>query len=143
MLREQIMDGVKVAMKARDVNRLSVLRYMMSEIKNREIDAKHELSDEEVVELLRREVKRRSEAIDQFESGGRSDLANQEKSELAIIETFLPQLMTKEQVETIVDNVLAGSETKDFGSVMKSVMQEIKGKADGKLVSEVVKTKLS
>lgn len=141
MLRQQISDSVKDAMRAHDTVKLSVYRYILSEIKNREIDVKHDLSDEEVTEILRREVKRRSEAIVQFEQGGRTDIAEQEKTELALIQSLLPQMMSQEEVEKIVDQVVANGDT-NFGSVMKTVMQQVKGKADGKLVSDVVKSKL-
>lgn len=142
MLRQQITDDIKTAMKAHDSVRLGVLRYIFSEIKNREIDAKHELADDEVIELLRREVKRRQEAIDQFKQGQRVDLADKEDQELTVITAFLPQLMSREELETVVERVIAPMTNRDFGQVMRSVMQEVKGKADGKLVSEVVKSKL-
>jgi uncharacterized protein YqeY len=132
------MEEMKTAMKARDVDRLGVLRYMISEIKNKEIDAKRELIDEEVIDLLRTEVKRRQEAIAQYESGGRADLVTKERAELAVIEGFLPQLMSREAVEAVVSEIVASGLT-DFGQVMRAAMEQLKGKADGKLVSQVVK----
>jgi hypothetical protein len=142
MLRQQFADQMKIAMKARDADRLSVLRFVWSEIKNKEIDAKHELDDNEVVDILRREVKRRTESIEQYKQGGRMDIVDKEKSELVVINSFLPQLMSKAQVEEIVKNVLSTLEDRDFGHVMRAVMPEVKGKADGTLVSEVVKSLL-
>jgi hypothetical protein len=142
MIRQQIIEDMKTAMKAHDTLRLGVLRFMLSEIKNREIDAKHELVDEEVITLLRTEVKRRNEAIAQFKQGNRLDLADQEEKELVVINAFLPAQMDATAVEAIVEKVIATTDAKDFGQVMKLVMQALKGQADGKLVSELVRAKL-
>lgn len=141
MLRAQIYEAVMAAMKAREAERLETLRFVWSEIKNVEIDAKHELSDDEVMQVLSREVKRRSEAIEQFKNGNRSDLAEAEEKKLLVIKEFLPEMMGEAEVEAAVDEVLA-SGAKDFGSVMREVMARVKGQADGKLVSELVKKKL-
>lgn len=143
MIRQQIIDDMKIAMKAHDVLKLGVLRFMLSEIKNREIDAKHELVDDEVVALLRTEVKRRNEAIVQFKQGNRLDLAEQEEKELLVINAFLPAQMDGAAIEAIVSKVVATTESKDFGQVMRAVMQELKGQADGKIVSELVRAKLN
>ena len=142
MLRQQITDQMKEAMKAREAERLSVLRFIWSEIKNREIDAKHELNDEEIIEILRREVKRRTESIEQYKQGGRMDIVEKELSELVIINSFLPQLMSEADVIEIVKRVLPTLQDRDFGHVMRAVMPEVKGKADGALVSAVVKSLL-
>jgi len=143
MIRQQLYDDMKKAMLARDAERLSVLRFLISEIKNKEIDAKHELADEEVIEILRRETKRRSESIVQYTQGGRLDIVETETKELAIIEAYLPTLMSLEAVEAIVDEVLPTLSTVDFGQVMRAVMAKVKGQADGKVVSEAVKRKLN
>jgi uncharacterized protein YqeY len=119
-----------------------VLRFLISEIKNREIDAKHELTDDEVIELLRRETKRRTEAIAQYTAGGRVDIVETEKQELAVIEVYLPQLMDAGAVEAIVDQVVTANPGADFGQVMRAAMAQLKGQADGKMVSEAVKKKL-
>jgi len=142
MLRQQIADEVVTAMKKHDTVRLGVLRYILSEIKNKEIDLKHELNDDEALEILRREVKRRTEAIEQFKKAGRTDIVENEQSELKIIETFLPQQMSDAEVEQAVDRIYSSCQTIDFGSLMKSVMQELKGKADGKIISQKVRQKL-
>ncbi len=143
MIRQQLYDDMKKAMLAHDTERLGVIRFVISEIKNREIDAKHELTDEEVIELLRRETKRRSEAINQYTQGGRLDIVETEKKELTIIETYLPKLMSLEAIEAIVEEVLPTLATRDFGQVMRAVMAQVKGQADGKMVSEAVKRKLN
>lgn len=142
MIRQQLYDDMKQAMLARDSERLGVLRFIISDIKNREIDAKRELSDDEVIELLRRETKRRNEAVVQYTQGGRTDIVETEKRELAIIEAYLPTLMDQAQVEAVVQKVLATLPSKEFGQVMRAVMSELKGQADGKLISEVVKNSL-
>jgi uncharacterized protein YqeY len=141
MLRQKIYDDVKAAMKAQDAGRLDVVRFLWSEIKNVEIDAKHELDDDEVIALLRTEVKRRREALEQYTKAGRQDLIDHEGSQLQVVESYLPAQMGRKQIETMVDTVMDSGAT-DFGSVMRGVMSELKGKADGKLVSEVVKAKL-
>ena len=142
MLRQQIYDDVKQAMKNREASKLETLRFIWSEIKNLEIDVKHDLDDDEVVTLLRKEVKRRKEAVDQFQKGGRSELAEEERQKLLIIDVYLPKMLDKGAVEKVVQGVIdeGGS---DFGAVMGKAMGELKGKADGKMVSEVVKEKLA
>jgi hypothetical protein len=142
MLRQKIYEDLKSAMKARDVVRLETLRFIWSGIKNAEIDAKHELEDEEVVKLLRTEVKRRQEAIEQFKQGGRNDLSEDEEVKLEVINSYLPQLMSREEIEKVVDEIVLRG-TSEFGAVMGQAMGQLKGKADGKLVSEVVRDKLN
>jgi hypothetical protein len=141
MLRVKIYDDVKVAMKARDAARLDVVRFLWSEIKNTEIDAKHELNDEEVMALLRTEVKRRREALEQYTKAGRRDLIDHEGSQLQMVESYLPAQMDRAEIEAVVEKIVAGGAL-DFGKVMREVMAELKGKADGKLVVELVRTKL-
>ena len=143
MLRQQISDQMKTAMKNREADRLVVLRFIWSEIKNREIDLKHELNDEEVVDILRREVKRRVESIEQYKQGGRMDIVEKEQAELPVINGFLPQLMSPTEVDEVVQKVLPTLESRDFGQVMRAVMAQVKGKADGKVVSEAVNKAIS
>lgn len=141
MLRENIQEQMKQAMRDRDQVRLEAIRFLWSEIKNVEIDAKHELSDEEILEVAGREVKKRRDVIDQMKSGGREELVGEEEAKLKVIMEFMPEQMSREEIEKIVGEVVSGGAA-DFGAVMKEVMPRVKGKADGKLVSEVVKTKL-
>lgn len=140
-IREQINQDMKQAMKERQSHKLETLRFIWSAIKNSEIDAKKELSDEEVIKLLRVEVKRRKESIEQFKAGDRTDLAQDESQKLTYIEAYLPQLMSENQIGEVVDQVVQSGET-DFGKVMGQVMAQIKGQADGGLVSKVVREKL-
>jgi uncharacterized protein YqeY len=141
MIREEIHQQMIQAMRQKNQAELETLRYLWSEIKNQEIDNHHELSDEEVVQVVKREVKRRREAIEQFRAGGRVDLVSDEQDKLKIIERYLPQQLSRDQIEQIVDEVLQGSQS-DFGNVMKQVMEKAQGQADGKLVAEVVRSKL-
>lgn len=143
MIRQQIIDDMKIAMKAQDSVKLGVLRYMLSEIKNKEIDAKHELNDEEVIGLLRTEVKRRNDAVVQFKQGNRMDLAEKEEIELGIINSYLPKMMDSADIESTVTRIIESSDSRDFGQIMKMVMQELGGQADGKTVSEIVRAKLN
>lgn len=141
MLRQQIHDEMIAAMKAKDAKKLEAVRFVWSEIKNTEIDAKHELSDEEVVTLLKREVKRRKEALEQYTKAGRQDLIDKETGQLAVIETYLPAQMSEADIEKIIDEVMAEG-MHDFGQVMREVMGKLKGKADGATVSRLVKNKI-
>jgi uncharacterized protein YqeY len=142
MLRAEISDQMKQAMKDRDQVKLSALRFLWSEIRNAEIDAKVELDDEAVLAVISREVKKRKEAVDQMKSVGREELASEEEAKLAVMTEFLPEQMSREEIEVIVDDIVA-SGAGDFGAVMGQVMAKVKGKADGKLVGEVVKTKMA
>ena len=142
MLRAKIQDHIKQAMKDKNQVRLDALRYLWSELKNIEIDAKHELADSEIIELISREVKKRKDAIEQFKSANRHQLVDEEQAKLAVVMEFMPEQLTSEQIEDLVDKIRETG-VSDFPSVMKQLMPQIKGKADGKLVSEIVKQKTS
>jgi len=142
MLKMQIIEAMQAAMKARDQVRLDALRYVISEIKNAEIDAKMELGDEAVQAILKREVKKRKEAIEQMKAVGRQEMVAVEEAKVAVIGEFMMEEMSREEVAGLVDQVV-NSGVNDFGGVMREVMGMAKGKADGKMVSEVVKKKLS
>lgn len=143
MIRQDIIDQMKMAMKSREAEKLQVLRFLLSEIKNVEIDAKHELNDEEVITLFRKEVKRRKESIEQYKTAKREDIVNKEEAELKVIDTFLPAQMEAQVIEKLVDEILSKTDGADFGQIMKQVMQATKGQADGKMVSNLVRAKLS
>ena len=142
MIREEIEANMKQAMRDRDREKLEVLRYIWSDIKNAEIDAKKQLDDNAVTTLLRREVKKRTQAIDQFESAGRDDLVTHEKDQLIILEAYLPQLLSEMEITIMVDEVVAGGAT-EFGLVMRTVLDRTGASADGKMVSEIVRTILA
>jgi uncharacterized protein YqeY len=146
-LRNQIMADVKSAMIAKDSLKLDALRFLQAAIKNREIELRPEaISEDDVLVVLKKLVKQRKESIDQFTAAGRNDLADKESAELKILEVYLPAQMNREQIEKIVVEVIATSgakSIKDMGAVMKEVIAKTAGAADNKIVSEVIKSKLS
>jgi uncharacterized protein YqeY len=142
-LAQNIEIDFKNALKEQSALKLSVLRMLKSALKNEAIAKKQaELNDEEVSLVLRRELKKRQDSILAFESAGRNDLADQEKAEAIIIEAYLPALMAEVDIAKIVDSVIA-SGVNGFGLVMKEVMAQTKGQADGQLVQKLVKAKLA
>lgn len=146
MLRDRLTEEMKGAMKARDDIRLSVIRLIRSSVKNREIESRHELADGEIIEVISTLVKQRRESIRMFGEAGRADLVEKEEKELAVLLTFLPQQLTREEVESLVSKVVAdcGAQgPKDMGKVMKAIMPHVAGRADGSIVSAVVKEKLA
>ncbi len=138
-LRSQLTEMMKNAMRARDQVRLDTVRFMLSQIKNVEIDLKREMTDEEIISLLKKEVKNRKEAMDQFLAGGRQDLVDEETGKLAIIQEFLPAEMSDEELQKIVQEVVDSNQGKEFGLIMREVMAKVKGQADGSRVSGMVK----
>ena len=141
-LKERIQTELKEAMKAHDEIKVSTLRLLNSSIKNKEIDERKPLDDEGLLAILSTAAKQRRESIDQFEKGGRQDLADKEKAELAILQQYLPQQLSKDEVAAVIKETIAETGTsgaKDMGKVMKALMPKVKGKADGKLVNELVK----
>ena len=145
MLHEDIKSKIKEAMLARDTIRLEVLRGMVTAFTN-ELVAKGKkpqdfLLDEEALAVITRLSKQRKDSIDQYTKGGRADLADEEKAQLAIIETFLPKLMDKSEIEIVAKKIQADLGMTDptkKGMFMAAVMKELKGKADGALVKEIV-----
>ncbi len=147
-LKEQITSDLKTAMKAGDAIRRDTLRLIDSAIKNVEIEKnKREvgLTEEEILEVIARAVKQRQDSIRQFEAGGRPDLAEKEKIELEIILPYLPAQLSQQEIEKVVTEILATSENPtlaDLGKIMGQAMASLKGKADGNLVREIVKSQL-
>ena len=145
-LAEQIRTDLTTAMKARDTARTSTLRMVQAALKNEQIEKGRELSDEEAEAVLRRAVKQRNDSIEQYRKGGREDLAAKEESELAMLQAYLPQMMSPAETEAAVDDAIAStgaSSKKDTGKVMKEIMAAHKGRVDGKLVQEILGRKLS
>ena len=150
MLHARIKDEIKTAMKAREVLRLSVLRSMLAAFTNELVATKRtpqaKLADDEALAVIQRLARQRKDSIEQFRAGGREDLARQEAAELGILETFLPQQMPREEIERTVREKIAtlNITTKaDTGILMKSLMAELKGRADGAEVKRVAETLLS
>lgn len=144
-LRERISAEMKEAMKAGDKLRVSTLRLLLSEIKNAEIAKRKELDDEGVLEVVSREVRKRRESIAEFEKAGREDLSSKERIEAQILEAYLPPQLSEEELAAIVDKALQESgavSLKEMGKVMALVMPQIKGRAEGKTVNEMVRKAL-
>ena len=146
-LKEQIVADMTAAMKAKDAARTSTLRMVKAAIANREKESGAQIDDEDVLKLLRSQLKQRRDSVEQYQKANRQDLAEKETAEIAVIESYLPQAASAEEIEQAV--VEAISETgatsmKDMGAVMKASMAKLAGKnADGRLVSETVKKKLA
>lgn len=145
-LKEQIFADITTAMKAKDADRLSVLRMVKANLMNRQIEKGGELTDEEVQKALQSLVKQRRDSVEQYENAGRSELAAKEQAEIGVIEAYLPQAATSEEIEQAVAEAVTetgASSIKEMGLVMKAALAKLQGKtADGKLVSEAVKAKL-
>jgi uncharacterized protein len=139
-------DDVKEAMLARDNERRDALRLLLSSLRNAEKELQRPLSEEEELQVLQRERKRRIEAADAFRSGGRPEQAESEERELAILEEFLPEPLSEDELEEIVDDAIAengATSMRDFGRVMADVMPQVSGRTDGSVVSQLVKEKLA
>jgi uncharacterized protein YqeY len=137
---------VREAMLARDSDRRDALRLILSSLKSAEKDLQRPLSDEEELQVLQRERKKRHEAADAFRSAGREEQAAKEEGELAILEEFMPEPLSEEQLDQIVDDAIAENKAtsmRDMGRVMADVMPQIAGRADGSAVSQLVREKLA
>jgi uncharacterized protein YqeY len=148
VIKDRLNDDLKKSLKGGDQKRVGVLRLLNTAIHNKEIEkyakSKSEvLTDEEILQVLAGEAKKRRESIEIFLSGGRQDLADKEKAELMVIQEYLPKQLSWEETEKAVADILKKSGLRDFGLAMKEVMKELKGKADAKIISELVKKLLS
>ncbi len=144
-ITDRLSDDLKTALKGGDKDRLSVIRMAKAAVKNREIEKKDPLNDEEVCGVLMSLARRAKDSIEQFSKGGRQELADKEERELAIVQAYLPRQLSADEIRGIVKDVIqeAGAAGPgDMGKVMKSVMSKVKGQADGRLVSELVKEAL-
>ncbi len=144
-LRERIDADIKDAMKSGAKDKVSALRMLSASLKNKQIDKRRPLTDDEVVETVRSLIKQRKDSIEQFAKGGRQDLVDKETGEVAVLEVYLPQQLAREEVEAMVKDVVAQTGAqgpKDMGKVMKALAPVLAGRADNKLVSELVKNAL-
>ena len=145
-LREQIDTDIKGAMKSGAKDKQSALRMLSAALKNKQIDKKRPLTDDEVAETVRSLIKQRKDSIEQFAKGGRQDLVDKEAAEVPVLEVYLPKQLLREEVEKIVREAIArtGAQgAKDMGKVMKALVPILAGRADNKLVSELVKNALA
>jgi uncharacterized protein YqeY len=145
-LIEQIENDVKEAMLARDAPRRDALRLILSSLRSAEKELQRPLSEDEELQVLQRERKRRLEAAEAFQTAGRDEQAAKELSELAILEQFMPAPLSEEELERIVDDAIAetgATNIRDMGRVMADVMPQIAGRADGSAVGQIVREKLA
>ena len=156
MLKQQLANDLKTAMKSGDRETLGVLRMIIAALGNKSIDKRgkglaEELTDEEVLDLVKKELKKRMDAADLYQKGGRPELAAKEEAEARIIKKYLPEQMSREEVEKKIDEILLPPALRgdqndgkklDIGSAMKLVMAELKGKTDAKIISDIVKGKI-
>lgn len=146
MLLENLQNDLKVAQLARDTVKVSTLRLLLSEIKNAQIAGGKELSGQDIILIIQREIKKRKEAAEGFRKGGREDSAQQEETELAVLQVYLPEQLSNEELTKIVEeniNELGAISIQDMGKVIGAVMSKVAGRADGATVSMLVKQKLS
>ena len=145
-LIEELEDDVKDAMRAGDAARRDALRLILASLKSAEKDLLRPLTEDEELQVLQRERKKRIEAAEAFRGGGREEQAAKEEAELAVLEEFMPEPLTEEELERIVDDAIAengATSMRDMGRVMKDVMPQIAGRADGAAVSQMLREKLA
>jgi len=145
-LLERLDDDMIKAAKARNSERLGVIRFVRSKTKNRQIELMRDLKDEDVIEVIVKIAKQHRESIEQFESGGRDDLVKHERSQLAVIEEYLPAQLGEQELLDILVEVIGETGADgpgDMGEVMKAMMPRIKGRADGKTVKSLVQSRLA
>jgi len=147
MLEEKILSDYKAAMLAKDAAKVSTLSFLRAELHNLSIDKRNKkLEDSDVIIVIKRQIKRHQDSIDQFKKGQRQDLVDKETKELEILESYLPKQLSEEEIRKVVEEVVSSSgakDIKDMGKVMKEVMAKIGDSADGKIISNLVKEKLS
>lgn len=145
-LKERLMADLKDAMREKDIHRRDAIRMVRAAITNKEIDLQREVTDAEAQQLISQEVKRREEALDMFRKAGRQDLVTKEETELGILQGYLPEQLSHEEIERVVQGIVAELGARDrsqTGPVMRRAMEELRGRADGRLVNEIVRETLS
>ena len=145
LLSKKLSEDLKTALKAGDKDTVSVIRMARALIKNREIDKKASLGDEEIHTILSSMIRQRKESIEQFSKGGREDLVRQETRELAIVQSYMPPQISEDELKVMVSDAVAeagAAGIKDMGRVMKLITTKVKGQVDGRLLSDLVKQAL-
>ncbi len=147
MLEEKILNDYKEAMKSRDSLRSSVLSFLRADMKNLAVaKKKNALDDNEVILVIKKQIKQRGDSIEQFTKGARLEMAEKESRELEILKTYMPPELSQDEIKKIIEEVItatSASGLKDMGKVMKEVNTKLAGQADGKLVSDLVRERLS
>ncbi|MDP3792838.1 MAG: GatB/YqeY domain-containing protein [bacterium] len=145
MLKEKLQQDLKESLKSGDSRKRMVLGMVMAAVKNKEIEKRSELDDEEIVAVIASEIKKRRDAVVQYEKGGRPELAEQEKQEMDILMGYMPEQMPEDEIRTEVQKAIretGAKDVKEMGKVLGALMPKIKGKADGQTVSKLVKEEL-
>lgn len=146
-LKEKILEDIKNAMKSKEADRLSAVRFLQAAIKNKEIELRpHAISDQDILGVIKKMAKQRKDSISEFAKANRQDLVDKEKFELGVLEEYLPKQMSAEDLAKVVSDViqaLGAKDMKQMGAVIKEVQARTAGAADGKMISDLVKSKLS
>lgn len=145
-LQEQLKSELKTAMQAKDKARIGTIRLLMAEIKQKEVDTRTVLGDEEILGVLTKMVKQRKDSISQYEAAGRQDLADIEAAEIVVLQAFLPQPLSEAEIDTLIDSTvtqLAASGMQDMGKVMNALRPQLQGRADMGAVSAKIKARLA
>ncbi|MFN4189407.1 MAG: GatB/YqeY domain-containing protein [Pseudothermotoga sp.] len=140
-LKERLSQDLKEAMKSKDETRVRTIRLLIAAIKNFEVEKMGQATDEEVLQVMSKEVKKRLESIEMYKQASREDLAAEEENELKIIKSYMPEQMSEDQIRELAKQVIEQhnlSSAKDVGTAMKLIMPQVKGRADGKLVNKIV-----
>ena len=146
LLRAQVAEDMKTAMRAKDAPRLSAIRLLLASLKQREVDERIELTDTDVLTIIEKMIKQRRDSIEQFEKGGRQDLADKEQFEISVLQGYMPAAMSAAEVDATVNEAISSTGAKlmaDMGKVMALLKPKLAGRADMGKVSALVKTKLS
>ncbi len=144
-LKDQLAEDLKTAMKNKELTRKNVITMIRSSVKQIEVDERKDLSDDDVLQIIMKQVKQGNDALESFQSGGREDLVEQTKEEISLLESYLPTPLTEEELLQLIQKAIdeTGADSmKEMGVVMNKVMADCKGKADGKVVSQMVRQKL-
>ena len=145
-LEERLVDEMKQAMKSNEKLRLSTIRMVRSAVKNREIEQRKKLDDDDVLRVIQGMVRKGEESIQQFQAGGRMDLVEKEQKEIEILKSFFPPSLSQEEILKFIEQSIEetqASSSKDLGKVMKSLMPKLGGKVDGRMINQLVKERLS
>ena len=144
-LKTEFSEETKKAMRERNVARRDLMRFILAAVKNLEIELQREANDEEILQLLGKQAQQRKDSIESFQAGGREDLVAKEEAELAIISEYLPEQMSENEIKVLVEAVIlevGASGPQDMGRVMGKIMPQVKGRADGRLINQMVRDSL-
>ena len=144
-LKNKIADDMKTAMKSKDTEKVSVLRMLNSQIKNKQIETKKELSDDEILEIVAKQIKQRQDSIKEYKSGNRNDLVQKEENEIKILKPYLPEQLNDDEIKKIINSVINqtnAQDMSDMGKVMQEVLAKTKGRADNSKIAQFVKSQL-